>query len=240
MKIELIAEISTNHGGDLWLASEFIQRFADAGATWIKFQHTRVAHLSPEDPQYAWLKEIELRTEDFALLKRTCEKAGVKFLTTVFHPDDVEDVLSLGVDAIKIGSGEHGHQALLNAVRATDLRILQSVHLINDRAAWRQVCHFKHELLTCVTRYPASRLASLEAIKHIGYNRVVGYSDHSEGLEMAQFAMDCGARIVEKHVQLPNQARPPRAFEATVEEFTQLRKYADEDPGRFRGRWQHA
>jgi sialic acid synthase SpsE len=70
--------------------------------------------------------------------------------------------------------------------------------------------------------------------------REVGWSDHCVGIEICQQAIWHGARVIEKHVRLPHQAREGRAFEATVEDFKALRTFADADPQRFIGRWQHA
>ena len=104
MPVELIAETSSNHGGDLSLAKEFIHAFAEAGADWIKFQTTRVKHLRPDDPQYEWFTKAELSDQAHVELKAECEQAGVKFLTTVYHADEVPFLASLGLEAIKIGS----------------------------------------------------------------------------------------------------------------------------------------
>jgi sialic acid synthase SpsE len=99
-----------------FIAKEFIQRFTEAGATYVKFQHTRVAHLSKTDPQYAWFQKAEFSLEEFAELKETCEQAGTKFLTTVFHAADVSEVASLGLEAVKIGSGEAHEESLAAAI----------------------------------------------------------------------------------------------------------------------------
>jgi sialic acid synthase SpsE len=71
------------------------------------------------------------------------------------------------------------------------------------------------------------------------YDDAVGWSDHCVGMEICKKAIFKGARIIEKHVSLPEQPRPKRAFEATVDEFKELRAFANDDPARFIGRWQH-
>ena len=242
MRVELIAEISSNHGGNLPLAKEFIHRFAEAGADWVKFQTTRVKHLNPSDPQYAWFQQAELSDEAHFELKAECERAGVKFLTTVYHVDELPLIQALGPKALKLGSGEQGNEGLVRAASAIGVRLLRSVHFLGGESWWEwgDDVDVTGEILSCVTRYPASERACVEAITYVEGNAVVGYSDHSIGTDMACWAMDCGARIIEKHVSLPNQARPVQPWEASVAEFRWLRKYADEDPARFEGRWQYA
>lgn len=227
-RVELIAEISSNHGGDLALAKEFIWRFAEAGADWIKFQHTRVKHLRPDDPQYEWFQRAELSLEQFQELEAECGRAGVKFLTTVYNHQDVPEVRQL-TDVVKIGSGEAGEYEFVRAVKhAGFARVFISGGL-------SQPPGHVHELLACVTRYPTPH-GCVPA--RFGLGGYVGWSDHCVGLESCEVAIIRGAKIIEKHVQLTNQARPRKSLEATVDEFKQLRAFADEDPTRFLGRWQ--
>lgn len=253
--IELIAECATNAGNSVPLAKEFIDRFAEAGADWIKFQYTRVQHLRPDDPQFDWFKQAELSDEQFAELKAHTEAAGAKFLLTVYNHQDVPAVKALGLDTIKIGSGEAGDGALADAVCSgvEFRRILVGTGLCAyDRSpfyrtvgpwiknqhgeGWSVPIDGRVRFLQCVTRYPHPAIAALRDYKA----PCVGYSDHSIGLDGCMTAILQGAQIIEKHVQLPHQARPCRSFEATVEEFKALRQFADEDPTRFLGRWQHA
>lgn len=229
--IELIAEVSSNHGGSMALAKEFIWRFAEAGANWVKFQHTRVKHLRPDDPQFDWFEQAELRNDQFAELKAECALAGTKFLTTVYNVADVPEVVALGCDTVKIGSGEAGERTLLNVVKQSFVRVLVGCGLTRPMGV-------TFEALATVTRYPAPHgCVPLEFAASAGYH---GWSDHCNGLDSCKVAILRGARIVEKHVSLPHQMRAERDFEATVSQFKQLRAFADENPERFIGRWQHA
>ena len=228
--VELIAEVSSNHGGDVALAKEFIWRFAEAGADWIKFQTTRVRHLNPTDPQYEWFRQVELSDEAHWELKDACEHAGVKFLTTVYNKAEVPFLAGLRLAAIKIGSGEAGEDALVRVVTHAGFpRVFISDGLRVPKG-------FVHERLRCISRYPAPH----GCVPTTFYPRYVGWSDHCCGLASCQVAIIRGATVIEKHVQLPQQARPCRTYEATVEEFKELRRMADEDPTRFLGRWQYA
>lgn len=244
MPIELIAEVSTNHGGDIALAKEFIHRFAEAGADWIKFQHTRVKHLHPNDPQYAWFQRAEFSLEQFAELRGECMTARVKFATTVFNHRDVPEVVSLCPDAIKVGSAEAGDAFLARALWTLPIRLIVSTGLHWNPCATA----FKHrqpapDYLKCVSRYPAPpELARTCYGRHVsgGEDWYFGYSDHCIGLAGCHIAIADGAQLIEKHVSLRSQARPIRPWEATIKEFKQLRAFADDDPSRMIGRWQHA
>ncbi len=236
--IELIAECSTNHGGSVPLAKEFIKRFTDAGADWIKFQYTRVKHLRPDDPQREWFEKSELSDEQFAELKAETEACGAKFLLTVYNHQDVPAVAKLSTEAIKVGSGEAGDNALTKAIILSQVpRRFLSIGIRPAAEAWSVAVP---ECFRCVSWYPTPRHLAMQAATGKWMPHERGYSCHAIGIEPSQAAIICGAKIIEKHVQLPNQARPVKPFEATVEEFKALRAFADQHPDRFIGRWQHA
>jgi sialic acid synthase SpsE len=253
MAVEIIAELSSNHGGSVELAKEFIWRCAESGADWVKFQTTRIKHLRPDDPQYEWFRRAELSDEAHLELRDECTKAGVKFLTTVYHAADVPFVASLGLEAVKIGSGEAGESSLAGAVMASSIpRIIVACGITHAcdtpyfkiRRSWWPRQHV--DFLRCVCRYPAPDESVSAAVRRrfvaggTYSDRATGWSDHAVGVGACRIALLHGARIIEKHVQLPHQARPPKPYEATMEELKALRQFADEDPARFVGRWQHA
>ena len=240
-RVELIAEVASNHGGDLQLAKAFIWRCAEAGADWVKFQTTRVQHLRLDDPQYAWFQRAELSEDAHVALKDECAHAGVKFLTTVYHPAEMPFLASLGLEAIKIGSGEARELALARAVTGFP-RVIVSLGVAPTGA----LTPFRHVrqavFLRCVSRYPTPPLAALGAMRPYLNNSTpeVGWSDHCVGIEVACAAICAGATLIEKHVQFPDQARPPQPYEATMDDLKRLRQFADEDPAsQYTGRWQH-
>jgi N-acetylneuraminate synthase/N,N'-diacetyllegionaminate synthase len=60
-------------------------------------------------------------------------------------------------------------------------------------------------LLHCISSYPADPLeANLSAIRTLqaAFQIPIGFSDHSQGLELAPLAVALGARIIEKHFTL--------------------------------------
>ncbi len=120
--IEIICEIASNHGGDMHLAEAFIEGCAEAGADWVKFQSYQVATLRPDDPQREWLAKAELSDADHETLMKACDKAHVKFLTTAFHHSRVPFLASLGLQTIKIGSGEANEPSLYEAVKTSTIR----------------------------------------------------------------------------------------------------------------------
>jgi N-acetylneuraminate synthase len=67
-------------------------------------------------------------------------------------------------------------------------------------------------ILHCTTEYPAPmHEINLRAMETIGrtFNLPVGYSDHSDGVEISVAAVALGARIIEKHLTLDRSMEGP-------------------------------
>ena len=67
-------------------------------------------------------------------------------------------------------------------------------------------------ILHCTTEYPAPftevNLNAMQTIlKTFGTN--IGYSDHTEGIEVAIAAVALGAKVIEKHITLDNEMKGP-------------------------------
>jgi sialic acid synthase SpsE len=232
--VEIIAEVATNHGGSLGRAIQFVDAFAKAGADTIKFQYTRYKRLARTDPQYDWFAKAEFSDRDFHDLSEYVYTLGKNFLLTVYHPDDVLAVRGL-TNQVKVGSGEAHSTKLADQIKSADFsRVLVSNGVLPPSGVYRSM---DAKLLACISRYPHP--ANLVASKLLEYF-ADGWSDHCVGLDGCMTAITLGAQIVEKHVQLKTQARTPSPWEATVEEIQALRQWADQDPKRFVGRWDHA
>lgn len=238
MSVEIIAELATNHGGSLELAEDFIREFAGAGANTIKLQLTRVRHLSSNDPQYEWFRSVERPLGWYYEVVDLCVKHGVGCLLTAYHPDEVTDVHTL-CNQIKVGSGEAHEGRLAGEITSRKwARIIVSEGIRPAHAAYDT---FGATLLGCCSRYPAPHgmAAGILGSGTSNAARYTGWSDHAVGLDDCRMAVVLGAEILETHVQLPHQARPPKPWEKTVGEIAQLRQWADEKPERFLNRWQH-
>ena len=98
--INLIAEIGSNHAGDISLAKEMICAAAENGADYAKFQSWREEDIPPGpwddkekffhfDNKRAFYKQAQLSNEEHYELISTCKKVGIKFLTTCFNFDRI-------------------------------------------------------------------------------------------------------------------------------------------------------
>src|SRR5437763_1858037 len=116
MAVFVIAEIGMNHDGSLGNAVRMAESAAAAGADAVKFQlHDPAAETTRDAPSPPYFT-LESRWEYFqrtafddgqwAVLKATCEAAGVEFLCSAFSLEALERLERLGVARHKIPSGE--------------------------------------------------------------------------------------------------------------------------------------
>lgn len=216
-EVLVIAEIGNNHEGDFGLAVEMVHAAAAAGAQAVKFQTIQPERLvsATQAARIEQLGRYAFSRDQFAELAGIARAAGAMFLSTPFTPD-VVPWLDPMVPAFKIASGDNNFTPLLAAVAATGKPILLSTGM-TDLAAINQACHTIENaarargqpceiaLLHCVSAYPTPpEQANLRAIATLAREtgKVIGYSDHTLGVDAAVLSVALGARIIEKHFTL--------------------------------------
>jgi len=119
----VVAEIGSNHDGDLERALALIDAAAAAGADAVQFHSFRAARLAaPADGDRAAAEaqahraRVELRTEWHAQLRERASVRGVLFLATPFDEERATLLAALGVPAFPVGAGDLERTALLRAV----------------------------------------------------------------------------------------------------------------------------
>jgi N,N'-diacetyllegionaminate synthase len=236
----IIAELSTNHGGDIELACDMVRAAADAGCTYAKVQSYSLAKLNPRDAQADWLRQSHLDREDHERLIVACQDAGIRFLSTPFDAESLKMLRALGLHAFKVASSESGHTWWTpepvehwfvswpwgNAGRLPPAPFVGGME-------W----HVEFSQLTAIPLYPTP----LEAVGRA--TLLDGWSDHTVGLAACQWAIAHGARVIEAHMALPDRGRR-NTWDKLPAELRQLRTFADEISTmttgvatRFRERW---
>lgn len=198
----LIAELASSHGGDLELAARMIREAAASGATHAKVQAYQTRFLNPTDPQFRWLQTAELSDAAIVRLAGVCHDEGINFLATAFDPERVPLIRDVTAE-VKIGSGEAGNIDLLRAVA---LAKFTRVYIGAGTGSWWFVEQTETVPLYGVAAYPADEGQAFLAIT-LGKAQMHGagkwgYSDHTCGLDAAEFALALGASVIEVHVAL--------------------------------------
>jgi sialic acid synthase SpsE len=240
----LIAEAGVNHNGDVTTAHKLIDAAADAGADAVKFQTFTAEELvSPSAPlaghhianvkgdltHFELIKKIELPRDAHFELKAHCEKRDVVFISTPYDISSGDFLAKMEVEIIKIASSEMTNYPLLDVIRQSKIPIILStgmnswdeiVETVNFiREAHNLVC-----ILKCTSNYPASpesiNLRGIFKLKEAFPENAVGFSDHTEGVEISLTALGMGVSIIERHFTLDKNAwGPDHRASLTPEEF---------------------
>lgn len=234
--VYIIAEAGVNHNGDMALAHQLIDVAAEAGADAVKFQTFRATEIVTEqaqkaayqkettgadESQFAMLKRLELDVESHTDLMAHCAQRGIAFLSTPFDAQSLDMLLELGLETIKIPSGEitnlpylrhagaKGKQVILSTGMSTLDEIATAVKVL-ETSGTRQA---DITLLHCNTQYPTPFSdANLNAIRTLADtfpDCAAGYSDHTEGIACPIAATGLGARLIEKHFTLDKTMEGP-------------------------------
>lgn len=138
----IVAEAGVNHDGSLEQALRLIDAGAQAGADVVKFQtfkseavisrfatkaHYQVRNTGIDETQLEMVKKLELDEAAHKRLNAHCKARGVQFLSTPFDCQSVNLLVhKIGVERIKIGSGEITNAPLLLHIAKTGLPVILS------------------------------------------------------------------------------------------------------------------
>ncbi|WP_277013497.1 N-acetylneuraminate synthase [Capnocytophaga granulosa] len=224
----IIAEAGVNHNGDIAKAKALIDKGAEAGVDYVKFQTFKAEKLVTKqaqrasyqdkntqnnDSQYEMLKKLELSQALHQELMDYCNQKGVKFLSTGFDSESLVFLAQLGITIAKVPSGEITNlpylrqvanlfpEVILSTGMATINEIKDAVKVLIDNGVSKD----KISILHCNTEYPTPMEdVNLKAMLHIQreLGLPIGYSDHTLGIEVPIAAVALGATVIEKHFTL--------------------------------------
>lgn len=234
--VVIIAEAGVNHNGSIDNAYRLIEVAADAGVDFIKFQTFKADKLvsqlakkadyqiqntkNTDETQLQMLKKLELSQEQHEKLIAYCNKKNVQFFSTAFDLDSLEYLHSIGLEMVKIPSGEITNlpylrkaaslfkKVIISTGMSTLEEIKDAVNVFTDA----KISKDNITILHCNTEYPTPiEDVNLKAMINIQkeFGTKVGYSDHTLGIEVPIAAVAMGASMIEKHFTLDNRMPGP-------------------------------
>jgi N,N'-diacetyllegionaminate synthase len=228
-KCFIIAEIGVNHDGDVERARRMIDVAKECGADCVKFQTFRADALatsgaskaeyqtrttSAGESQRDMLRRLELKFDDYAALMTHAERIGVEFMSSPFDVESARLLVDLGLRRLKIPSGEITNLPLLRyCAGVPDARFILSTGMATlgeIESALAVLGRGRPDLahvtvLHCNTEYPTPvedvNLLAMETLRR-AFQVDIGYSDHTDGVEISIAAVALGATLIEKHFTL--------------------------------------
>lgn len=232
-KVFVIAEAGVNHNGNMEIAKKLVDVAVLAGADAVKFQTFKTDNLASKqapkaayqnetteqsETQYEMLKKLELSEDMHRELIRYCKDKGIMFLSTPFDIDSINMLMELGLGIIKIPSGEITNLPYLRVVAKQKKQVILSTGMSNLQEVKDAVQVLKQygtddiTILHCNTQYPTPMEdVNLKAMVKLGEELKfpIGYSDHTQGIEIPIAAAALGATVIEKHFTLDKTMEGP-------------------------------
>ena len=217
-KVFIVAEIGNNHEGNFKLAKQMIYAAANAGVDAVKFQTYLPEYFISSDDKFRLrrLKNFQLHYREFKELSKIAKKKGLIFFST---PLDIESAKFLNTiqPIFKISSGDNNFYELIEVITklqkpiiistgAAEIDLIKKVYNKIIKSKFYKKKYKNLGLLHCVSSYPVpyeeANLASIIYLRKLFPDVVIGYSDHTIGIDAAVLSVIAGARIVEKHFTL--------------------------------------
>lgn len=237
----IIAEAGVNHNGDINLAKKLVDKAVEAQVDYVKFQIFKTDNIicktakkaeyqesttGENETQSEMLKKLELSFDEHFELKKYCDQKKIAYLNTPFDLDSLHFLLNMGLETIKVPSGEITNFFLLNEIASHEINVIlstgmstldeikEAIKLLNSKNKVKNI-----KVLHCNTQYPTPmsdvNLNVMNTLKDV-LGLEIGYSDHTKGIEVPIAAVALGAVMIEKHFTLDNNLSGPDHF-ASIE-----------------------
>ena len=226
----IIAEVGSNHNGDMDLCRLLIDAAADAGAHAVKFQswsessliageeYERNPEYSDRKKHFGSLREMvrayQLTPDQHREASAHCVQRGIAFCSSAFSPEEVDLLDTLDVPFIKIASMDVVNPPLLKRAARTGRPVMISTGMATLGEIEQAVEAVRAEgneqivLLHCVSVYPPEpvtiHLRNMATLRE-AFDVPVGFSDHTLGTSTPLAAIALGACAIEKHFTLDKE-----------------------------------
>ena len=227
----IIAELGSNHNGDMELAKKLIMEAKEAGADCVKFQSwskdTIFSRKKYEDNFFLaddyrnrddyTLEEIvekySISEEELLEMKKFADEVGIDCTSTPFSKKEADFLIEvLESPFIKVASMDLNNYPFLEYLAKKGKPIVLSTGLSElyeiDRAikTIESTGNRQIVILHCVSTYPPKdedvNLNNITSLMKIYPDYPIGFSDHTLGTAIPIAAMALGACIIEKHFTL--------------------------------------
>ncbi len=217
----IIAEIGSNHNGDIQTAKKLIDLAVEAGADSVKFQiiNTEGLYL-PGNYEFGhydinYVRDLREKTKftdaQYHELADYSRSKNIIFCASVFDMPSLNLLLHLGAPFIKIASTDLNNTVFLRKVAACGKPMIVSTGMSDIEEIRYTVTELEKTgfseltLMHCVSAYPSQtadmNLGFIDVLKNeFGYP--VSFSDHTKSSIAACLAVAKGVKHVEKHITL--------------------------------------
>ena len=217
-----IAEAGANHDGEVEKAFQLIDAAKESGVDAIKFQNYTASKLTTKTAPKYWDDGVKnesqfdvfnkldkLHEDEWKQIFEHANKKNITCFSTPFDLESVDLLESFNVPAYKIASADITHIPLVKKIASKKKPIFMSTGMASIEEIHDAISVIQDQgneeivIMHCITSYPTkSEDANLEMIRSLNQefpDYVVGYSDHTLGIDIAIFSTFYGSKCIEKH-----------------------------------------
>lgn len=227
----IIAELGSNHNGDMDLAKKLIVEAKEAGADCVKFQswskNSLFAKKKFQDNYFIAddyrdrddytleeiVEEYSISEQELLDMKAFADEVGIDCTSTPFSESEADFLVDgLKTPFIKVASMDLNNYPFLEYLAKKQKPMVVSTGLSElheiDRAirTIENTGNYQISILHCVATYPPVdsdvNLNNIETLRALYPNYPIGFSDHTLGTAIPLAAVAMGAALVEKHFTL--------------------------------------
>lgn len=231
LKTIIIAEIGSNWEGKLSIAKKIISECKSAGADAVKFQMWRATDLYSEThPEWSTIKKSELTFDKAIKIKQICDDLQIEFICSVFYPEAVTFLESLGVNRYKIASRtcllkDPFAIETLEKKASTKKPVIISMGMGGNKKKIEKIFLKNHTTFCyCISDYPLN-FNKIDWKKAVNFD---GFSDHTMNITAAILFTVLKKQkkskkiIIEKHVKLKNSKGPDASTSIDTTQLSNL------------------
>jgi N-acetylneuraminate synthase len=256
-KVKFIADISSNHCGDLKLAKDLIYAAKEAGADYAKFQywdtekfiskerfeHLKLGHQKNWSSVFDLYKKYQIPDWWIPELYEECQKVGIEFLLSCYDIEKVDE-FDKYVKAWKIGSGDIDYIPMLEKVASKNKTIFLGCGASNKNEIYkaRGIIELTGNgsliLFKCNTNYSSNdddniKYLNLNILRYglyeYGYSiEYSGLSDHTKSDIPIILSIGYGIEYIERHFKLCDNDSPDDLFSLNPEEWKHMVKISEQ------------
>jgi len=230
----IIAELGSNHNGDMELAKKMIIEAKEAGADCVKFQSWSKDSIFAQkkyrdnyfiDDDYRERKDFTLEeiVEAYSIseaelleMKAFADEVGIDCSSTPFSKKEADFLVEqLKSPFIKVASMDLNNLPFIDYLAQKNLPMiistgLSELHDIDKAVKTIELAgNTQIVILHCVSTYPPLdtdiNLNNIKTLMHIYPDYCIGFSDHSISIEIPLAAVALGACLIEKHFTLDKE-----------------------------------
>lgn len=217
----IIAEIGTNHNGDINLAKKLIDVANIAGCDAVKFQKRNPVEAVPEEYKdvkretpwgimtyLEYREKLEFGRDEYDEIDRYCRGKNIIWTASPWDVSSIEFLREYEPVFYKVPSALITNKEYLEYLKKTNKPLIVSTGMADIELIKKVVSLLGEEniaLLHTVSTYPAKteniNLNVIKTYKQL-FKCPVGYSGHEVGLQITLGAVALGAKIIERHITL--------------------------------------